>query len=447
MWNAVQWVVKALAGLVVVAAVIYGVARWQGASPEGEAAVRQMEQAVEYPGRNAFAAMWLIRHPVPPAQLEAIAAQDVARFAAAPPPAEDFSGVLEFPSVAVERFPAQDGGAAADAEAGPEWCSMIEQGCLGRVRGARDAFAQRLAGQEPLLARLRALSAYGHHRSGFDPWIYAPMPPVFNVLPVQLTAEALAFVDGRSDTALAGVCGMAGTWRPLVQHSDSLVLSMTAAGTYAAAAGLFAEMLAELPPGQDLPPTCAKAFAMPLPQEGSICEAMKGEFEQVRQSFRKSLLQTSGHERFTASILLDPAATDARVAQRLAMACGEQARANLAADRPLRLPVQEPGWEFACIANAGGCLLSDIAAPAYVDYAYRGQDHVARVRLMATLLWLREQNAEVAAPGAALESLPPALRGPARPVTLSADGSHLQVPLFWTNRGDHWQVPIAAGMP
>lgn len=263
------------------------------------------------------------------------------------------------------------------------------------------------------------------------------------MLPVQLTADALAFVDGETDVALRGVCGMAATWRPLVQHSDSLIVSMGAVNAFAGAAGLFAEMLAELPSARSLPAECPAAFAPPAPDEGSICEAMKGEFASVRQAYRRSLLESISQEPLLGSLLTDPVATDARLAQRVASACGGRAREQLVSDQPLRLQVDAPQWEFACIANAVGCILADIAAPAYADYAQRGQDHLARIRLMATLLWLREHGSGSDPLAARLGSLPPALRSESRPVEASIDGSRLQVSLFWTHRHAHWQVPLA----
>src|SRR3546814_3800713 len=71
----------------------------------------------------------------------------------------------------------------------------------------------------------------------------------------------------------------------------------------------------------------------------------------------------------------DPEKTRALIAGNFAPACSSATRAMLAAD-------ERPGWpqeprprlRMECIANMAGCILADIAAPAYAGYGLRAQD-------------------------------------------------------------------------
>lgn len=72
-----------------------------------------------------------------------------------------------------------------------------------------------------------------------------------------------------------------------------------------------------------------------------------------------------------------------------------------------------------------GCVLTEVAAPAYPAYSSRSQDAAAMVRLLGAQRWLRQQTDD---PAEALPRLPVQFRSPVRSPQLSADGRHLQVP-------------------
>lgn len=72
-----------------------------------------------------------------------------------------------------------------------------------------------------------------------------------------------------------------------------------------------------------------------------------------------------------------------------------------------------------------GCVLTEIAAPAYPAYASRAQDAAAMLRLLLAQRWLRQQAGDALD---ALQRLPAQLRSPTRAPQLSADGRRLQVP-------------------
>ncbi len=155
-----------------------------------------------------------------------------------------------------------------------------------------------------------------------------------------------------------------------------------------------------------------------LAEEQSLCRAMQGEFAMSR-----AVIETSV-EGFGVALVLDRGSTLARSAGNLGWACGPVARAALETDRPL--PVSAPlQRDFGCLSNYMGCVLTDIAGPAYPAYASRPQDAAAMVRLLAAQRWLRQQADE---PVEALQRLPAQLRSSMRAPQLSADGHRLQVP-------------------
>src|SRR3546814_1243147 len=79
----------------------------------------------------------------------------------------------------------------------------------------------------------------------------------------------------------------------------------------------------------------------------------------------------------------DPEKTRALIAGNFAPACSSATRAMLAADaRPGWPQEPRPRLRMECIANMAGCLLADIAAPAYAGYGPRPQGGGARLDLL-----------------------------------------------------------------
>ncbi|KAG0750968.1 hypothetical protein G6F24_014766 [Rhizopus arrhizus] len=177
-------------------------------------------------------------------------------------------------------------------------------------------------------------------------------------------------------------------------------------------------MLVELPADHPLPAECALAMQPMRTDEQSLCRAMQGEY-----AMSQAAIETSARE-FGGVLVLDRSSTLARVAGNIGWACGAAATAALEADRPL--PVSAPPQrDFGCLSNIMGCVLTDIAAPAYPAYSSRTQDAAAMLRLLGAQRWLRQQADD---PADALQRLPEQFRSPVRAPQLSADGSRLQVP-------------------
>lgn len=382
-----------------------------------------LEPRAERPGENAFAALWLLPYDgLPQAQYAHVLTEDEVlqrqayqqRLAAF---REGRNGNI--PSMPVSSAD----GSWPKVPAMELSCSLRDADCLSKVRANPAAYAAALAQQQALLARLDDLPRYGHVQSPFPADVAMPLP-AYSLLTRSLTARALAHVQGRSDEALAGICHDVRTGRMLMSQSDSLIGAMVGGAMVQGGSGLFAQILAELPLSHPLPVACEVAFALPAADELSLCEPMRGEFALVGSVYPALLPSTASR------LLLDEEKTLARSALTLGHACSEPVRQALLEDRPIP-PAPGLGslWSLQCAANATGCILSDIAAPAYAKYHARLQDAGAQLRLVAVLLWMREQGA-AEGPAILLERVPSSLRSPGRGITLATDGRALVMPRY-----------------
>ncbi|TQD43505.1 hypothetical protein [Marilutibacter aestuarii] len=420
------------------AAAMFLLARQQGRSAERQGLVKMMELPAEVEGENAFAAVWLLGYDVPAGRIEAAAADDVQRFERNVAALEGDETVENFASGASTDYPVLvPKGGRDDA-----WCDF-DQDCLAHVRRHREPLAGQEARLQAMHAQVAALAEYGYYRNAFPPRVDAPFPAHLASVPrAALTWAALQYDRGDVEAGLDAVCEVASAWRPLVANSDSLVVSMVAERVHDGASRLFAAMLAR-DRRAAITDSCRVAFAAPDVGEASVCEAMKGEFRLV-----SGHLMTDGslggeplpwHAFFT----YDAEASRGRLARFHARACDEHASRRLSQDEAFTRAPLADGFETECVANVLGCILTSIAAPAYDDYHRRGQDHLMRMRLMATLLWLRSSESDPLPLEARLALRPAALRSPGRELQPGGDGRTLGFRLY-SNRGPAtWQVPVS----
>lgn len=430
----------AVLALLVVLAALWGASRLRGATAEQRAALALFEQPAGPGGSNAWPLAWLAQWDVPEARLDAVAAEDVARFSALPPPGDPRRGpaTAAFQSVAADRH--RDLSASLAAE--PASCGLREGGCLARVRADRDAHAVRLADARELVDRVEAIAGHGHLRNLMPPMPDTPLPRL-QWLGLPLTRHALWFVDGEHERALAASCRAIAGYRRLSADTDLLLFSMVVIAALDGHASLVAEMLAELPVDHALPSACAGALAHARPGELSACPAMRGEWAWGGSAEQWMMAGLSSAGRMWMRLTYDPQATAALRASYLAWPCGQEAARMRAADAPVLPPEPESGLRFECWANATGCILSEIAAPAYVRYESRMQDAAAQLRLLRTLAWMRERAAAGDGRHArALLADDPQPRGTHRIVEVGADGTGLRMSRFDDTHGSHWRIPL-----
>jgi len=397
-----------VAGLLVLAIVVWGASRmWP--VPESRLQAQQRLQArLPTPGHNGFALLWTLAFDdLDTRQREQALAGDVRRWEA-----DERGENVARPQLAEDHHALQSRPAAS--------CGPTASDCLRQVRADPQRFIDAHAGHQQLHARLDQLADADHFASPFQPRgeaILVPLP-TYGLMIDATSARALAFVQGDIDGALRGSCRGLQLGRRLLTGGSYLVDSIVGASLVQANAQLLADMLVELPADHPLPAECEQAMRPMLAPEQSLCRAMQGEYAMARAA-----IETSA-QAFGGVLVLDRNSTLARAAGNMGWACGAAATAALEADRPLPVPAP-PQHDFGCLSNLMGCVLTDIAGPAYPAYASRPQDAAAMVRLIGAQRWLRQKDED---PVDALQHLPDRFRSPVRAPQLSADGRRLQVP-------------------
>ncbi|MGH8123016.1 MAG: hypothetical protein ACREPT_09625 [Rudaea sp.] len=258
---------------------------------------------------------------------------------------------------------------------------------------------------------------------------------------------ALQFADGDHAGALDGVCRNANTWRRLHAATNSSVGDMMSIPEAGKAIRLFAEMLAASPADERIPPSCADAFrpieaadvdrCAELSSEFAVSESMTREISSAKQSYL---------ERVFSWFVFDPVQTDAWRAEQLTLHCGEAASRRLLADKVIGPDdVPHPLRRLECIVDVTGCLLAEIAAPAYVDYDKHLLDYAAHLRLAATLLWLRESpNAPAASLKERFEQRPAYLRSTGHVSDIDSDRHVLFVDSLNQVRAQRFELKLSA---
>ena len=444
-----------LVGLLLVAAAVL-LASWLWPVPVAQKrALAALEAPQERPGSNAYATLALLGvEGLTPEQRQArvdaharaferwYVTEYVPRFNAISMGTVDEEAVALPPPLLAEG--------EAPPVASPVLCGFGQAAeCLERVRRQPQAVASALAPQAAVLAQMDEVAAHGHYHSPLTQGEMTPWPAM-QPLQVPLGAHALAHVRGDTEGALAGLCRDAGSGRMLMAHGDNLLTTMMGGAMLAANAQVFAAVLAELPPQAPLPAACATAFAPLSPDEAGTCNGMRGEFAMQRDLAALMDRKVRGGQRLGA-LFYNGRKTLARAAGTLGEACLPETRRAIAEDRRLPAPPAGvlPWWRPECLTNSIGCILGNIAAPAYGDHAHRQQDVAAQLRLLNAVLWLREravQDAPMPLAGR-LDNLPAELRSARRPITVSADGTALETPSYARRNGaEMLRVPLPQAM-
>lgn len=428
-----------------VIATLYVLSRLTTPTAEQRQALALLESQVVAGESNAFADLWLLPYEIPEADKAAVLDEDIARFRAhldsrPGPPSDD---AVAFRSVAGERY----AGPSTHVLNLPPLCESSGSECLARVRESRQAYAERLSGEQALLRRHLALHRHDHHRSLFEHHHLAPLPALRG-LSLPLTQAALDFVEGRTEPALTAICESTRAWRRITANSDLLILPMTGAAILQGNSSTFAQMLAELPRDHDLPAACHVAFQAPETSELSICKPMAGELRFV-SSMIADLSDKFASDAASAvaglpwsTLVFEPGRTRAMAAAHYAWPCTDEARRLLLADAPARPPMRDTRlWRLECLGNMAGCVMTDIARANYDDYQLRIQDIGAQLRTVATLLELRA-TCRTGSVAACLARQARATAETARPISVSDDGRLLQVKMYSDRWGPAWSVPL-----
>ena len=440
MKRGLRWVLSSVGGVLLAVVALWGASRLWGVRPEERAALAQMRAEWTPPGRNGFEALWTLRHDVPAARQRTVVDADIRTVRAWP--AFGMQS-LHFRSAATAFADLKP----SEADQG-KWCAASKPGCLAMVSADIAGYSALMERNAKLISRADALADYDHIKFLLPPRPDAPLPAFANTY-VPATRDALLFAQGKREQALGNVCRGIATWRRYAGNTDMLIASMVAISHAADGyGGLFAEMLAAMPADAPIPQQCRAALAEVDPSELSLCEAMKGEFafgdNAMRDLANSREEGRNGGPVFARNFLFDAETTSAMNARNMGQACSKRIEGMIAQDAPVQLLPVERQWgrRFACFANALGCMLSDIAAPAYADYLLRRQDYGMKLRLLGTLLWLHE-NPQPGTPLAErLSRRPASLKSPRREIEVDEAGKHLRIRLYGKSKGSDWSQPL-----
>lgn len=432
MEKALKWIFGGSGLLLLAIALVWGVSKLVGASRAERAALATMSQPLKFDGRNAYAAIWLVDHPVPAAKQHALLAEDVRRFSATPlPDGERKLDTTGFSTIAAQRYPSD----APAPDVRERLCKNRED-CLAKVRGDLAGYDKLLASHAAWFKRAVAATQGDHLQNPFPPRMDMPLPRFASAF-APATLFALRFAQGERESAMAGTCRGLSDWRRLGANSDMLVGWAVAHGYGAMGYGrLLAQMLAETPNNEPLPAECTAAMAVPRAEEIPMCNAMRGEFKFISQGAGLLMQAQEQKNNIQYNIFYDDEMARAAHAVPFSAFCSAQADAAFKADQPLT-SIAPPGlYRLQCVSNAIGCILSQIAGPNYTTYELRHRDALAMKRTLAALAWWRAQPDATNDPVATLQKLPPEFRSAAHPLRLNTEQVALLMPALNGERKD-----------
>jgi hypothetical protein len=404
-----------------------GVHRLIGPTTEQREALAMLQTARDAPreGGNAFALLWLMRYDVPDADIERIAATDVreaeTRFATG--------------HSLKDLVPADRPRLAAPESASPSLCEERTSGCLAHVRANVEGTRTLIAEHSRWIERMRLFERRDHYNLDLPLTMETPLPDPGPSQRLRLSALALAWVEGRQEEALIELCGNIGAWRRLRSGTNSLVFSMIAVSFAKGGIDLFAEMLAELPMDAKVPAACATTFAPVTADDVSMCTEMGGEFAWVAEA--STMLDKEG-ERRAAGVgrelvqgIFTPLVRSSRqfvswMSTPYAEVCKAPVIERARADIPM-FPPPLTIARLACASAIVDCVLAETGAPHLSGYHARLLDMAARLRLAATLLWLRETRDDPRPLADRLASRPDHLRSGTRATGIGEDGRSLWI--------------------
>lgn len=414
-----QFVLLLLAAL----GVTWAAARFAPMPAQQRAALRAMEAPWRPPGTNAFDDLWLIEYRVPPAQRRALVDADLRRGRAdgsGPAPGEA-AKAAGMPSVAL-------------SPADRDRLCRGEDDCLAKVTADRAGYRALVARNTDLIRNVEGLRGHGHVRIRSKVMHAIPR---YQFAMASDTWHALRFAEGDTDGALTGACADFATWRRLAANNDSLIGAMVATMASERLARSIAQMAAAQPRDTPWPAGCAAALVRPQVGEGEFGQALAGEHRYLDQAKTQALADGP-----LAALTYDRADTRARSALRMQGLVDAAARAQVLADRKLVPPAPAArGWDWRCVGNMAGCMVESLAEPAYFGYAWRMQDHRARLQLMSAVAWLRVQPPSGESIETLLRRWPGQQALPARQVEADDAAGTLRIAMFDSTRGDYWTVP------
>lgn len=438
MRDVLRWIGYGLLGLITVVVVLFAAYRLRGPS-SGQVAALALMQADYRPkqGTNAFPLLWFAQYDVPEGELDTRMAAEIAAV-------KRRIDAGEVP-LSVQPSARKLDEAAADVAG---LCEIRSADCLAKVSADPESTRAALSTHPVTLSRKQSFERADFYWNDFP----ASLLPTAAAYPgwahrVWLSSFALQFADGDRNSGLAGVCANLDAWRRLRRGTNSLLGSMFAIELANSDMRLYAEMLAALPNSEAVPDACMAALRPIETADMDRCGELAGEFAWGATSIGQSMKQvraTSWVDQTFGWMTWDPRQSDAWRAEVFAPYCGKEATSRMLADVPYQAAAVRPVMRrLECLSSVTGCMLTDIAAPVYVEYDHRTLDFAAHVRLAATLQWLRDPVAGDSLV-ARFDSRPAYLHSGARKSGFDSEKHTLFVENLGRNES-RFDLPVSAG--
>lgn len=448
-------VLKGLAWSICVAVIVLVMAfawgRLRGPSEQQAAAMKFFAQDMRpAKGRNAFPAMWFGDYDVPADQVDALYRQervDISRWlATARYDGKNFPSFVSSLTANYAKVP------RLSEEDKALTCSLESKDCLATVRDHRDQVAALLVRNAARLAREKAYGTYDFSWDDLPRDVFAPFPSYGTTNSLWLTAAALEFVNGDATSALQQVCTNALAQRRMHAHSNTTIDIFLAMFRLKTAASVFLQMLAALPLDQPLPDTCNQAFAHVDEKDVDLGASMQSDFQTTVAISRQSLAVSRKNQpvEWFAQLAYSPTVMLRQAAVRNAWMCSDAVAAQVLEDHLFSVEdfprLADP---FDWLSNASGSVLSAIAQPVYINNLNRQADGVAVLRLVATVLWLRQTHGNGLPLAERLQQRPAwMLIAGDRHFGLSKDGRRLHMDYHYPRKNgvEMTEWPLAVGI-
>ena len=428
------WRWLAIAGLALLLAWVgvFAYVQWRPTPPLTAALLAPV---APQPGRNAFAALWLVKRKVPPSQIEAVAAADVADFLR-------WSSDRRGPWIEPSK---QFGENELPLKSDPPWCDRQTLSCLHTVQANLPGYRKLVATHAATWQRVQALAQYDLYHSPLPPDVATPMAP-FAVFNTALTALATRFAQApaaQRGQVMQDFCQHLLTTRRLSERDGTnLIFQMVGTANVHHGLRLLVDMRLEAP-GLSLPADCSEALAPRADWNQAICQALHGQTLEMQTAFAQALdgrvLNPSfgGKTEVLAQGMRWLAMGSGRLASEeyargASRQCESEALASVAAGQK---PADERASDLVvsvpyAMRAPGGVLLLDMAVPAWAQYTRRLADREARRMAGRSWLWLQAQIAQQPALAKALaahDAAPLNAALAARPADAHMPNRHLTV--------------------
>jgi hypothetical protein len=397
--NILKLFLKLLLLFVILIAIIFAYGRMRSATAEQQQALALLEKKPAVKSEeNVVAYIWSMTHDVPQDKIESLFAADVAKLNAL----KNTQDIASFKWQAKTLYPEIDY-RQTELE---DYCNKKDlSACLSSVQRDQTKVRLILDSSQVAIARAEAISSYRSYYSPMEQYIESPLPSFQTGQTLLRVHYADLFVNGQQQLAMTKICRDIDAWRSIGANTDSLIGSMIGHAYVRADLSILADMLTRVDGDEKLPAICMSALKPIEYQENMVCDAIRGEFEMIK-NFEVDLKTEGVLDGGIAGKIIDIATPlvydhtqlNRKAAPFYSIYCNENAVAAAKQQKPAVINMEALIEKNQCdfldkVSNSAGCILFEVALSDYSKYSNRRLDQSAQVTAMQIVVWLRERGA------------------------------------------------------